>query len=321
MVTVLRETSVQRKEASLHDGLEDGTLPFHNIVALGCALDIHQKLYGCMEVISRHTLFLANRMYKGLAGLKHANGRALCELYYDSEESEPYTNSKLRGATIAFNVVDSRGQLVGHTTVERLANERNISLRSGGLCNPGGIATYLKVEPWQFKRAISAGFHCGSGDEEFQVINGIRTGVVRASLGAMSTISDVDLLITFLKDAFMGNVEITVIPAVLNTPLIAKEVVGQVEDRLSSLGFKDACSVGLNLPKSISTAHSMETMSATDVSGSTLSQGREIEILDTTIRSSETVFDKKMDKVLAITKKHQRRLKLILWVKNRIHKH
>ena len=39
-LTVLHEASVQRKDATLHDALEDGTLPFHNIIALGCAIDV-----------------------------------------------------------------------------------------------------------------------------------------------------------------------------------------------------------------------------------------------------------------------------------------
>lgn len=32
----------------LHDGLEDGTLPFHSILALGLAIDTHIRLYGSM---------------------------------------------------------------------------------------------------------------------------------------------------------------------------------------------------------------------------------------------------------------------------------
>jgi molybdenum cofactor sulfurtransferase len=32
----------------LHDGLEDGTLPFHSILALGIAIDTHLRLYGSM---------------------------------------------------------------------------------------------------------------------------------------------------------------------------------------------------------------------------------------------------------------------------------
>jgi molybdenum cofactor sulfurtransferase len=33
---------------NIHDGLEDGTLPFHSILALGLAIDTHIRLYGSM---------------------------------------------------------------------------------------------------------------------------------------------------------------------------------------------------------------------------------------------------------------------------------
>jgi molybdenum cofactor sulfurtransferase len=33
---------------NIHDGVEDGTLPFHSILALGLAIDTHSRLYGSM---------------------------------------------------------------------------------------------------------------------------------------------------------------------------------------------------------------------------------------------------------------------------------
>jgi molybdenum cofactor sulfurtransferase len=203
-LTVLHESTFRRKEDTIHDGLEDGTLPFHSIVALGCAIDSHKKLYGSMESISRHTLFLSNRLYIGLSSLRHSNGHPLCVIYKDSSDTHPYTDSTTQGATIAFNVLDIKGNHVGYSHVEQAANQRSIYLRAGGLCNPGGIASYLKVEPWQFKRAWSAGYRCG-GAESFEIINGKPTGVIRASLGAMSTVADVDKLIVFLSEAFRDS--------------------------------------------------------------------------------------------------------------------
>lgn len=36
---------------NIHDGVEDGTLPFHSILALGLAIDTHLRLYGSMVMI------------------------------------------------------------------------------------------------------------------------------------------------------------------------------------------------------------------------------------------------------------------------------
>lgn len=200
-LTVIHESTFRRKDETIHDGLEDGTLPFHNIVALGCAINIHKQLYESMKRISQHTLFLSNRLYTGIYNLRHSNGRPLCVIYNDSEDAHPYTDPKKQGATIAFNVLDINGNHVGYSHVEKVANERSIYLRAGGLCNPGGIASYLKVEPWQFKRAWSAGYRCGGADS-LEIISGKPTGVVRASLGAMSILAEVDRLIVFLSEAF-----------------------------------------------------------------------------------------------------------------------
>lgn len=194
--------TVQRKDTSIHDALEDGTLPFHNIIALGCAMRVHKRLYGSMKMISQHTSFLAQRLYQRMAKLHHSNSRPLCIIYNDQHGCSPYNDPKTQGATVAFNILDEHGKYIGHSMVESLANEKQIYLRSGGLCNPGGIASHLRVEPWQFKRAWSSGYRCGqSGDLE--VIQGKPMGVVRASLGAMTTIADIDTFLAFLAETFL----------------------------------------------------------------------------------------------------------------------
>ncbi|TVY83978.1 Molybdenum cofactor sulfurase [Lachnellula suecica] len=201
MLTVLHEPSFIRRDTTIHGGLEDGTLPFHNIIALGCAMEVQRKLYGSMGSISKHTAFLSKRLYDGMVNLAHGNGQRMCVIYTDGSDTCSYGDSKTQGATIAFNLMDVGGVSIGYGQVEKLANDNGIFLRSGGLCNPGGLACYIKIEPWQFKRAWSAGHRCGDpGGQE--IINGKPTGVVRASLGAMSTISDVDTLLTFLSKSF-----------------------------------------------------------------------------------------------------------------------
>ncbi|EDN99989.1 hypothetical protein SS1G_02848 [Sclerotinia sclerotiorum 1980 UF-70] len=89
---------------------------------------------------------------------------------------------------------------------EQLANRKDIYVRAGGLCNPGGIASYLKVAPWHFKRAWSAGHRCSESDNT-EIINGKPTGVVRASLGAMSILADVDNFLAFMLETFVEDSE------------------------------------------------------------------------------------------------------------------
>ncbi|PQE27048.1 hypothetical protein CJF32_00000010 [Rutstroemia sp. NJR-2017a WRK4] len=226
-LTVLHEASYRRKDATIHDGLEDGTLPFHSILALGCAIDVHYDLYGSMSRISKHTLYLTQRLYAGLSKLRHFNDQPVCEIYYDATDTSPYTDSTTQGATIAFNILRPDGSYVSYTRVEQLANQKDIYVRAGGLCNPGGIASYLKVAPWHFKRAWSAGHRCSESDNT-EIINGKPTGVVRASLGAMSIISDVDAFLAFILETFVEEV---------GTPkLVSKPVLTHTRNQKSNNG-------------------------------------------------------------------------------------
>ncbi|KAI1839998.1 hypothetical protein JX265_006239 [Neoarthrinium moseri] len=120
----------------LHDGLEDGTLPFHSILALGEALTVHRRLFKSMEFISIHTSRLTTRLYSGLARLQHVNGRAVCRIYCGSAQG--VSDSAKQGPVIAFNVKTANGQYVPYTEVERLANNAGIFIRSGGRCTKSG---------------------------------------------------------------------------------------------------------------------------------------------------------------------------------------
>ncbi|KAK4217696.1 pyridoxal phosphate-dependent transferase [Rhypophila decipiens] len=199
----------------LHEGLEDGTLPFHSILALGEAIDVHGELYGSMENISAHVSGLVGRLYRGLSGLRYyRNGQVLCRVYFeDGEEEEEkdreergariYGDSGKQGPTVAFNVFSEEGTYISYAEVERMANERGVFVRSGGVCCPGGVYAALQYEQWQMDRAKSAGHHCGPNG--LGIINELPTGVVRASLGAMSTTQDVDSFISFLREAFIDS--------------------------------------------------------------------------------------------------------------------
>lgn len=187
---------------SLHDQLEDGTIPFHNIIALGKAMEVHRKLFRSMERVSSHTADLTARLYTSLRSLKYTDGTALCIVYTDSTSTPG--DPKTHGATLAFNLQRADGELIPYTEVEALADAQGIYVRSGGMCNPGGIATYLDLAPWEMKRAYSAGHRCGHAT---QLVSGKPTGVVRASLGAMSTRTDIERLVAFLKATFLPEGE------------------------------------------------------------------------------------------------------------------
>ncbi|KAI4843017.1 molybdenum cofactor sulfurase protein-like protein [Aureobasidium sp. EXF-8845] len=201
MVVSLKEQWHAVKSAHLHEQLEDGTLPIHSIIALRSALSVHHDLFGTLERISEHTSFLAERLYSSLKSLRHGNDEPVCQIYKDAAST--YGDKNTQGPVVAFNIRDSKGQMVSNLEVEKVAHVRNINIRTGGLCNPGGIQHALHLSPWQMKENFSSGQRCGSENDD--VVNGQPTGMIRASLGAMSTISDVDTFVSFITEFFLDT--------------------------------------------------------------------------------------------------------------------
>lgn len=187
-----------KRDSSLHSQLEDGTVPFHSIVALECALNVHSRLYGSMEAVSRHTTFLQTRMFLGLSLYRHFNGNKVCEIYGDHlhDAGKEITD----GATIAFNLRNCYGGYIAKTEVEKLATVKSIQFRTGGLCNPGGVATHLELSPSDMKKHFAAGQRCGDNND---IIDGRPTGVIRISLGASSNLRDVDAFLGFIEEFYV----------------------------------------------------------------------------------------------------------------------
>jgi molybdenum cofactor sulfurtransferase len=197
MVVCLKEQWHAPKSQFLHERLEDGTLPIHSIIALDTAMEVHKQLFGSMQDVAAHTSFLSKRLYRGLKSLRHGNGESVCVLYSQNPDS---TGAGLgSGPVIAFNIRNSLGAWASLTEVEKLAVLKRFHIRTGGVCNPGGIASALGLEPWEMMQNFSSGFRCGV---ENDIMAGKPTGVIRASLGAMSTVSDVDSFVDFVAEFY-----------------------------------------------------------------------------------------------------------------------
>ena len=200
MVITAGEQWHSKRSSSLHSSLEDGTTPFHSILALNSALSIHAQLYGSMSNISRHTTFLAAKAYNSLSGLRHASGAVVCKFYgVRISEGDAWAN---RGPLIAFNLLDSKGRWIGTSEVEKLAVVKNMQLRTGGLCNPGGIARHLNLSSEQMRKNFASGQRCG---DDRDVIDGKPVGALRISFGAMSSLSDVEAFVSFIQEFYVDK--------------------------------------------------------------------------------------------------------------------
>jgi len=198
MITVDEKPWVARKKRSLSDSIEDGTSATHSILALKCAIEVHADMYGGLAQVSKHTAWLAKQLYDHLRALQHSNGQPVCHIYEDPKST--YGDRITQGATVAFNILDRNGAWLESSAVGNLAMAANIHLRSGALCNPGGMAHALDMTAEDIRRDYAAGRVCGQGGDGTTPY-----GMVRASFGACSTLTDVHLLVRFVGDIFMGD--------------------------------------------------------------------------------------------------------------------
>ncbi|KAH8700258.1 putative molybdenum cofactor sulfurase protein [Talaromyces proteolyticus] len=190
-----------KKDNHIHEQVEDGTLPFHSIIALDSALKIQERLYGSMRNVSAHTSYLAQQLYQRLSSLKHANGLPVCHIYISPGSS--YGDTNTQGPIIALNLMDINGKWVGKSEVEKLAAVKGIHIRSGTLCNPGGAASLLNLTGDEMKANFEAGQRCG---DENDLMQGKPTGTLRVSLGAMSNWEDINSFVAFIEEYYVESV-------------------------------------------------------------------------------------------------------------------
>jgi molybdenum cofactor sulfurtransferase len=111
------------------------------------------------------------------------------------------TNLHMRGGTVTVNFYDSNGMTIDHQRIEHLANQSNISLRTGCFCNPGaGEAAHGLTK--EDKDKAFAGDERMTLEQFNDIIersDGKSAGAVRISLGIASNFEDVHRFLTFAR--------------------------------------------------------------------------------------------------------------------------
>jgi selenocysteine lyase/cysteine desulfurase len=184
--------SVRGDRHYLADGesaYEDGTLNFLGIPAVKIGLE-HLEAVG-LETIHERVRHLTRWLIDGLLALRHGNGKPLVKLYGPA-------GSEARGGAVTLNFFDPAGQVIDHRVIEREAGRRRISLRTGCFCNPGGSETALGLSQDELVRCLP-GSEERLTPEDFGLCLGKSPGAVRASLGIVSNLADVEAYLEFAR--------------------------------------------------------------------------------------------------------------------------
>jgi molybdenum cofactor sulfurtransferase len=180
---------------NLSHALEDGTLPFQQIIALDAGFDYIERKWISWSNLYDYCSELMLDLVRRLECLKHHNNSPVVRVYRD--EAKSY------GPILAFNLLNPVGDYIGYSEVMRLAGMCNIHLRAGRFCNPGGAQYYLELTSEKLMEMREAFGHvCGDAND---LIGGQPTGALRISLGFCNTPQDITVFMQFLEDYFVQS--------------------------------------------------------------------------------------------------------------------
>jgi molybdenum cofactor sulfurtransferase len=171
-------------------GFEDGTLNYLSVPAVAIGLRWLDAIG--LDLVHARVKVLTAWLLQELLSLRHANGSHVVHAYGPRDSVD-------RGGTIAMNMVDPAGTTWDCWEVERLANLRNLSLRSGCHCNPGAREVALGFEQAELAACFARKEQLSYWEFLRRIQPNIQ-GVVRVSLGLASTFHDVYRFLVFARE-------------------------------------------------------------------------------------------------------------------------
>jgi selenocysteine lyase/cysteine desulfurase len=192
--------SVQTGSHLLRDGaeaFEDGTVNFLAFGAVIDGLDFLDEIG--MPNVRRHVGALTDELVEALRALTHRDGSPMIRVYGPRDRYDC-------GGTVAFNVLDERGDVVAYEEIESRARAAGISVRGGCFCNPGASEAAFGFVADRAARCLEETTRSGWSVREFaRRMKGCggaeAVGAIRVSLGIPSGARDVARVVTLLKTA------------------------------------------------------------------------------------------------------------------------
>jgi selenocysteine lyase/cysteine desulfurase len=178
-----------------HERFENGTLNYLDIPAIKIGLDYIDSIG--MGRINQRVSSLMSYLHAQLKELKHSNGNKQLDIFGHPQRER-------MGGTMIMCFKNPDGSKIGFERIEELANQQNISLRSGCFCNPGLDETNNCLTTDELTKYFE-GRTTGTYDEMIKSLNKMR-GATRISVGIATNKNDLDRFIGFvgsLKDQFV----------------------------------------------------------------------------------------------------------------------
>ncbi|KAG1737833.1 PLP-dependent transferase [Suillus paluster] len=185
--------SIFTRGSNLHERFEDGTI---NFMTLPAVTDGLRFLSAYLPFLPLRLSCLTHYLVASLSRLRHDSaGTPVVKILsrLPSRQLKSVGEQADSGSTISliFLSASPSGEMISNSFIEHVAVSRNISLRTGCMCNPGGAATLLGIQD-QMER-----LYPGVTLKDFERVVGRELGVVRISLGLASNFQDVWKIVMF----------------------------------------------------------------------------------------------------------------------------
>jgi selenocysteine lyase/cysteine desulfurase len=169
-------------------GFEDGTPSFLHIPDVEFGLSWVSKIG--IGLIRERVRCLTGWLLDQLTALRHSNGAAMARIHGPAD-------TRGRGGTVAFSLLDPRGDAIDVRTVELDLAVAAISIRTGCFCNPGAAEAAFGLTRADIKRARQSNARTPDDYAAWAGIPG--GGAIRASVGLASNLADVDRLLAAIE--------------------------------------------------------------------------------------------------------------------------
>ncbi|KAA8886248.1 aminotransferase class V-fold PLP-dependent enzyme [Nocardia colli] len=165
------------------DNFEDGTPDFLGALGVSVGLDYLRQTLD-RDTVRARVRCLTQFLLDEMAQLCHGDGTPVCALYGPGD-------TRGRGATIAFNLLDVDGGIIDERVAEDRAVQHGIALRAGCFCNPGVGETIFELEPADLIRVGANRAGLRTIDDYRRAIGLPTGGALRVSLGPVSNFADI----------------------------------------------------------------------------------------------------------------------------------
>ncbi len=171
-----------------HERFEDGTLNYLDIPAVKIGLDYIDDIG--IEKINDRVSSLRKYLQENLQQLKHNNGNPLVHIFGPTDHQNI-------GGTMILGFYNQNGGRYEFEKIEQLANDRNISIRSGCFCNPGIDETNNCLTDNELAQYYSS--HSSGNYKDMIYYLGKMRGATRIYVGIATVKKDLDTFIDFAK--------------------------------------------------------------------------------------------------------------------------